>query len=285
MRFLKGKKHKLSNSSDKFTKTLEEINQQINNLETTNEEINKLMLLVLDGTNPELIQIAKNTLEDKISENQKSSLIIRNDLKRELIKLDDPNNDAQSENTIEKTHRRDNNETRIRKQQIANQSRRFYILLEEHHNQLDHYKSKSKELLMRQVRIVNANISEEEIETVLTEGNTQIFNSSIIDETCKARQQLNAIEERHNEFLQLENSVREVNELFVELSIMVEQQGETLDRIDMAVGDAEIVVQEGTEQIKQGHRKKKKNRKIKTKLTIGGVVSAVVTTIIIIAVV
>ena len=60
--------------------------------------------------------------------------------------------------------------------------------------------------------------------------------------------------------MQLENSVREIHELFVELSVMVEQQGDTVDRIDMMVGDAEMVVHEGAQQIKQARHKKKKTR-------------------------
>ena len=90
--------------------------------------------------------------------------------------------------------------------QIANASRRFRFLLEEHNNQLEHYKSKSKELLIRQYRIVDEFVSEKEMETVLNEGRT-IFTGSVLYETSHARQQLNEIEDRHSELLQLELSL------------------------------------------------------------------------------
>jgi hypothetical protein len=48
-------------------------------------------------------------------------------------------------------------------------------------------------LLKRRCRIVNENISEEEIETMLDEGKTQMFNASILEDTTKAREQLNEL--------------------------------------------------------------------------------------------
>ena len=279
MGFLKGKKKSSGQSHNNFLEMLEEVTLKIDQMRATNEEIKKFMLLVLDGTNPELIEIAKRTLEDKISDNQKCGLLIRNDLKKELKKLDDASLQQSKDN-----FGNENNKMRIRKMQIANASRKFCCLLEEHNNQLEHYKSKSKEMLIRQCRIVDESITEEEMETVLSEGR-KIFTGSVLDETSQARQQLNEIEDRHNEFLQLENSVKEVHELFVELSVMVVQQGETVDRIDMIVGDAEIVVHDGAEQIKQARRTKKKTRRLKTKLTVGTVIAAIISTVIIIAVI
>ena len=51
-------------------------------------------------------------------------------------------------------------------------------------------------MLKRRCRIVNADISEDEIETMLDEGKTQMFNASILDDTTKAREQLNELKGR-----------------------------------------------------------------------------------------
>lgn len=48
-------------------------------------------------------------------------------------------------------------------------------------------------MLKRRCRIVNENISEDEIETMLDEGKTQMFNASILEDTTKAREQLNEL--------------------------------------------------------------------------------------------
>ena len=116
MRFLKGKKKNSGHNpiGNDFLKMLEEVTLKIDLMQVTNEEIKKLMLLVLEGTNPELIEIAKRTLDDKISDNQKCGLLIRNDLKTELKKLDD----ASSLQKSKEADTKHENETRIRKMQI-----------------------------------------------------------------------------------------------------------------------------------------------------------------------
>ena len=40
---------------------------------------------------------------------------------------------------------------------------------------------------------MNENLTDEEIETMLEEGKTQMFNASILDDTTKAREQLNEL--------------------------------------------------------------------------------------------
>ena len=48
-------------------------------------------------------------------------------------------------------------------------------------------------MLKRRCKIVNENISEDEIETMLDEGKTQMFHGSIIEDSTKAREQLNEL--------------------------------------------------------------------------------------------
>jgi hypothetical protein len=56
---------------------------------------------------------------------------------------------------------------------------------------------------------VNENISEEEIETMLDEGKTQMFNASILEDTTKAREQLNELKGKQiklQQFVQSRNN-------------------------------------------------------------------------------
>ena len=69
--------------------------------------------------------------------------------------------------------------------------------------------------------------------------------------------------DRHNEFLKLENSIREVYELFMELSAMVEQQGESINNIVQLVEDAEIKVHEGKKELVQAQQYQSSARKKK----------------------
>lgn len=86
--------------------------------------------------------------------------------------------------------------------------------------------------------------------------------------------------DRHNEFLKLENSIREVYELFMELSQMVEQQGESINRIVDLVEEAEARVHEGKEEIIQAHVYQTKSRK--KKFIIGVILIVIVVLVIVV---
>merc|ERR1712012_127490 len=153
-------------------------------------------------------------LDDKVAENKKYGVRIRNALKRAQDRQDDKAIEASKEDGTKKSAK-ENHELRLRRTQIAAQSRRFYDLWTEYNNQQVDYRDRSKDLLKRRCRIVNADISEDEIETMLDEGKTQMFNASILEDTTKAREQLNELKDRHDEFLKLERSIREVHDLFI----------------------------------------------------------------------
>merc|ERR1712038_560106 len=94
-------------------------------------------------------------------------------------------------------------------------------------------------------------------------------------------QQLRDLETRHEEFVKLEKSIQEVYELFTELSAMVEDQGNTLDIVEMNVENTTTNANEGAKNLKEARRNKKKTRKIK--IIAGAVVSVVITIVIVIA--
>ena len=87
--------------------------------------------------------------------------------------------------------------------------------------------------------------------------------------------------DRHNEFLKLENSIREVYELFMELSQMVEQQGESINRIEALVEDAGERVHSGKEEIVQAHVYQTKARK--KKFIIAVILIVIIVLVIVIA--
>ena len=58
-------------------------------------------------------------------------------------------------------------------------------------------------MLKRRCRIVNESLSEEEIETMLDEGKHEMFSGSILDDTTRAREQLNELKGKKSNFLEM----------------------------------------------------------------------------------
>ena len=268
MKFLKPKNKNKNSGKDEFTELLEDLIKQIDQVDTNNQEIYRFTLIILNETQLEKIDAAKSGLDDKIDENKRLGKRIRSILKQQ-------NGDIADENAAP-NH---SNATRIHQSQINIQSRRFYGLWTKHNEQMDEYKNKLKELFRRQCRIANRNdLTDEDIETMLSDGNFEMFAS--LGETAKAHQQLRDLENRHADFVKLEKSIQEVYELFIELSAMVEDQGNSLDLIEMNIENIAANANEGAKNLKQARKKKKKTRKIK--IISGAVVSVVVAVIIVI---
>jgi syntaxin 1A len=70
---------------------------------------------------------------------------------------------------------------------------------------------------------------------MLESGNPAIFTQGIIMETQQAKQSLADIEARHRDIIKLENSIRELHDMFVDMAMLVESQGEMIDRIEFNV--------------------------------------------------
>ena len=86
--------------------------------------------------------------------------------------------------------------------------------------------------------------------------------------------------DRRDEFLKLENSIREVYELFMELASMVEQQGESINNIVLLVEGAEARVYEGVKELKQAEQYQTSARK--KKLIIAAILVAIIIIVIVI---
>lgn len=59
---------------------------------------------------------------------------------------------------------------------------------------------------------------------MLESGNPAIFASGIIMDSSISKQALSEIETRHSEIIKLENSIRELHDMFMDMAMLVESQ-------------------------------------------------------------
>jgi len=82
-------------------------------------------------------------------------------------------------------------------------------------------------------------------------------------ETQQARQTLADIEARHSDIMKLENSIRELHDMFMDMAMLVENQGEMIDRIEYNVEHAVDYVQTATQDTKKALKYQSKARRKK----------------------
>lgn len=123
--------------------------------------------------------------------------------------------------------------------------------------------------------------NEEELESLL-EQSTEIFTQNIIKETQLARQQLQDLQDRHETVIKLEKSITELCQLFQDLALLVHQQGETIDRIESHMFEAQERATKAKEQLQEAVVNKKKAMKKKFILYMIGATCLLVVALIII---
>lgn len=110
---------------------------------------------------------------------------------------------------------------------------REFLELMGHCNKIQaQYRDKNVERIQRQLKITGSNVTEEELESMLESGQTDVFTQNILNDAKATKQALNEIESRHDEIIKLERSIKELHEMFQYLAMEVQAQGEMIDRIE-----------------------------------------------------
>ncbi|KAJ7399329.1 Syntaxin-1A [Pitangus sulphuratus] len=159
----------------------------------------------------------KEELEELMSDIKKTANKVRSKLKS-------------IEQSIEQEEglNRSSADLRIRKTQHSTLSRKFVEVMSEYNATQTDYRERCKGRIQRQLEITGRTTTSEELEDMLESGNPAIFSSGIIMDSNITKQALNEIETRHSEIIKLENSIRELHDMFMDMAMLVESQEQPL---------------------------------------------------------
>ena len=152
---------------------------------------------------------------------------------------------------------------RIRKTQHSTLSRKFVEVMTEYNRTQTDYRERCKGRIMRQLEITGRTTTNEELEDMLEQGNSAVFTQGIIMDTAQAKQTLADIEARHADIIKLETSIKELHDMFMDMAMLVESQGEMIDRIEYHVEHAVDYVQTATQDTKKALKYQSKARRKK----------------------
>jgi len=156
-------------------------------------------------------------------------------------------------------------EARIRSNMHGTLTRKFVDLMAEYQELQTKYKNKYRERVERQYRIVKPHATKEEIDAAFDSGEPQpeIFTQQILQGPghAAARNALADIQERHKDITRLETSIQELHQLFLDMSVLVESQGELLDQIEYTVSQSVNYTGKAVEELRVANQYQKKVRK------------------------
>jgi len=170
-------------------------------------------------------------------------------------------------------------EYRIRTNMHGTLTRKFLDLMTEYQGVQTKYKNKYRERVERQYKIVKPDATTEEIEDALESGNTQVIAQQILDQRhSQAKEALAYIENKHKDILRLEQSIKELHQLFLDMAILVEAQSELIDQIEYNVSQSVAYTKQGVSELTKANKLAKASRK---KMCCLGVILAIILIVVI----
>ncbi|XP_005747909.1 syntaxin-19 [Pundamilia nyererei] len=149
--------------------------------------------------------------------------------------------------------------TRIQSSQHAALLRRFQQVMREYNEGLLTKQERCKHFIIRQLEVSGKPVTEEEVDEMVATGNWEVFNENLLNDVRITRTQLSEIEQRHKELLSLENNMKELRDLFMDIFMLVEEQGVFIEHIQTNVEMTQDYVVASNEKFKAAARYKKRN--------------------------
>ncbi|XP_065055547.1 syntaxin-1A-like [Rhopilema esculentum] len=236
---------------DDFFTQIEEIQQNISEIKENVLEVKKKHSDILIAPQPS--DRTKEELEQLMANIKRSSNKVQNSLKSMQRHIQEQEGSSGGNYA----------EIRIKKSQHAALQREFVEVMHDYNAIQNDYRDRCKNRIQRQLEITGRSTTSEELEQMLESGNPAIFTQGIIVETQQAKQSLRDIEARHNDIMKLETSIRELHEMFTDMAILVESQGEMINRIEYNVEQAAEYVQAAVVDTKKAVKYQSKARRKK----------------------
>ncbi|NXL36772.1 STX19 protein, partial [Glaucidium brasilianum] len=148
---------------------------------------------------------------------------------------------------------------RILASQHAFLSQRYLSAMLSYNDAITAKQEKCRRFIVRQLEVAGKEVSEEEVNDMLQQGKWEIFNENLLTEVKITKAQLSEIEQRHKELVSLENQIKDLKELFIQISVLVEEQGEMINNIEISMNNTQEYTQVSKEKFGLAVKYQKRN--------------------------
>jgi len=131
----------------------------------------------------------------------------------------------------------------------------FLDLVQSYQSIQNHHNEEMRKLFKSQVLIVDPKATDEDVDRAIEHGPQIIFAS---DRTKAIHESLSYFQNKQTEIMKLEKSLEEVHQLFVDMSVLVQEQSETVKRIASQVSSASDHISAATQDLLIAERTKRR---------------------------
>jgi len=181
--------------------------------------------------------------------------------------------DLQKDETDAPMEFRTGAELRIRRNQCEMLKLRLNELLSLFNHTQHDYKQRVSKRVKRQLELAGERVSSDDVDRMLESKSQEVFYRQMNPTSYAAKMALEDATNRHDEILQLEQSISELNDLFRDMFELVHSQGQMVDHIAANVESATDFVRDAQFNVKKAVQYKKSAQR--TKCIIGLIVVSV----------
>ncbi|CAB1343267.1 unnamed protein product [Coregonus sp. 'balchen'] len=149
--------------------------------------------------------------------------------------------------------------TRIARTQYVCLSNGFRDAMFDYNEAEMSHRESCKAHIQRQMEIVGMEVTGEEVEEMIETGHWNVFNENILSEGKTVHSALNQIESRHRELLDLESRIQSIHEIFLDVALLVEEQGPMMNTIQANIQKTDMAIQEVLVKLSKAKRHNKNN--------------------------
>ncbi|KAJ8754529.1 hypothetical protein K2173_005690 [Erythroxylum novogranatense] len=115
----------------------------------------------------------------------------------------------------------------------------------------------------RYFTVTGENPDEKTLDRLISTGESETFLQKAIQEQGRGRilDTINEIQERHDAVKEMEKNLKELHQVFLDMAVLVQAQGEQLDDIESNMQRASSFVRGGTERLQTARKYQKNTRK------------------------
>ncbi|KAI8084919.1 t-SNARE [Halteromyces radiatus] len=151
----------------------------------------------------------------------------------------------------------------IRRTQTNALRKRFMGTIQQYQDMERTYDRRYRQRIERQIRIVKPEATQEEVDDIIdSDKSSQVFTQSLMQagRTSQARAVLSEVQDRHQDIKKIEQTIMELHQLFMDMSMLVEQQGETLNQVEYHAEDTTANLEQGNKFIARAIQSAKATR-------------------------
>lgn len=157
-------------------------------------------------------------------------------------------------------------DAQIRRQQTALVKQKFMEAIQNYQQVESQYRTRYKQRLERQFKIVKPDATDEEVRTVVNSDSAQnqIFAQALQSSNRygESRAAYREVQERYEDIRRIEQTLTELAQLFNDMSVLVEQQDESINAIvvntEKTANDAELALQHTDKAVASARSARKK---------------------------